>query len=51
MKTKTQFALVNEMNHYYLDVYEDGVGVSDTVVVDVGVGRDDGGEKASKVFC
>ena len=43
MKTKTQFALVNEMNRYYLDVYEDGVGVPDTVVVDVGDGRDGGG--------
>ena len=44
MKTKTQFALVNEMNRYYLDVYEDGVGVPDPVVVDVGDGRDGGGE-------
>ena len=50
MKTKTQFALVNEMNRYYLDVYEDGVGVPDTVVVDVGVGRDGGGESFEGVL-
>ena len=39
MKTKTQFALVNEMNKSYLDVIVDEGGVPDPVVVDV----DDGG--------
>ena len=35
MKTKTQFALVNEMNKSYLDVIVDEGGVPDPVVVDV----------------
>ena len=39
LKTKTQFALVNEMNSSYLDVNVDVGGVPDPVVVDV----DDGG--------
>ena len=44
MKTKTLFALVNEMNKSYLDVIVDEGGVPDPVVVDVeDGGRGDGG--------
>jgi len=43
MKTKTLFALVNEINGSYLDVIVDEGGVPDPVVVDVEDDGRDGG--------
>jgi hypothetical protein len=51
MKTKTQFAFVNEMNKSYLDVIVDEGGVPDPVVVDVEDGGRDGGWRKLRVSC